>query len=67
MTFEMWVQRFIGAFQAYADCDEEDAIEAAKDIEPGEVDLENDCAVETARFAVEEDLAGETLPEGAPV
>lgn len=67
MTFEMWIQRFVGAYQAYADCDEEDAIEAAKDIEPGEVDPENDCPVDTAKAAVEEDFGADSLPEGAPV
>lgn len=55
MTREEWLQRFVGAYQAFTECSEEEAAEAATAFEGEEIDLENDCPVESARLAAEED------------
>jgi len=65
MTFEMWKQRFIGAYQAIADCSAEDAEGAALCYAPDSVDVVADCPVESARAAVSDDIAQGELEDEA--
>jgi hypothetical protein len=57
MTYEMFLQRFIGAYMAFTECDESEAEGVASELTPGEVDVENDCPVATAKEWASEDTA----------
>ena len=50
ITKEQWEQRFIGAYMALAECDEDEAEEALREgVSLDTLDTDNDCPVATAR------------------
>lgn len=63
MTREMWVQYFVGAYAAFADCGLDEALEAAQGLEGVEIDTENDDPIESAKAAVDEDELEAAFPD----
>jgi hypothetical protein len=53
LAFELWKERFIGAYAVLCG-DIEEAEEVGNDWKPEEVDVENDCPIESARTTYEE-------------
>jgi hypothetical protein len=69
LTRDQWLQRFVGAYQALLECDETEAEEAVQAFDGEEIDLENDCPVETAALMIQEIPAEDDTAAdvGAPV
>lgn len=48
MTFQEWIQRYVGAYVAFGGTDEE-ALESVADYDSDQVDPNAECPVESAR------------------